>query len=85
MIYTEFDPLQEVIVGDSYSPGDIDHLLPKRSLIGFNKILEETKEDLENLSTQLKNLGVKVHRPKVYKFDKSIAMPRFDIPLPMSP
>ena len=85
MIYTEFDPLQEVIVGDSYLPGDIDHLLPKRSLTGFNKILEETKEDLESLSTQLKNLGVKVHRPTVYKFDKSIAMPRFDIPLPMSP
>ena len=41
-MYTEFDPLQEVIVGDSYAPGDLDKLLPQQSISGFNKILEET-------------------------------------------
>ena len=41
MIYTEFDPLEEVIVGDIYSPGDLDKFLPPKSLYGFNKILEE--------------------------------------------
>jgi len=45
MIYTEFDPLQEVIVGDCYDPGDLDWALPKDTIDGFNKILEETKED----------------------------------------
>ena len=29
MIYTEYDPLQSVIVGDTYAPGDVDHLLHK--------------------------------------------------------
>ena len=85
MMYTEFDPLQEVIVGDSYSPGDLDNLLPKQSISGFNKILEETKQDLDNLSQQLISNGVTVHRPTVHKFDSSITMPQFDIRLPMSP
>jgi len=85
MIYTEFDPLQEVIVGDSYSPGDLDLLLHSRNLTGFNKILEETKQDLDNLSTLLQSHGIKVHRPTVYTFDENIKMPEFDIRLPMSP
>lgn len=50
MIYTEYDPLLEVIVADCYSPGQIDHLLPSQSLGPFNRILQETKEDLDNLS-----------------------------------
>ena len=29
MTYTEYDPLESVIVGDSYAPGDVDHLLPE--------------------------------------------------------
>ena len=53
MIYTEFDTLEEVIVGDIYSPGDLDSFLPEKSLSGFNKILEETKEDFEKLSNFL--------------------------------
>ena len=46
MIYTEYDPLQSVIVGDTYAPGDVDHLLHKGNTSQFNKILEETKQDL---------------------------------------
>ena len=41
MIYTEYDPLQSVIVGDTYAPGDVDHLLTKGNTSQFNKILEE--------------------------------------------
>jgi hypothetical protein len=35
MIYTEFDPLQTVIVGDCYVPGDLDNFLPKDSISSF--------------------------------------------------
>lgn len=85
MIYTEFDPLQEVIVGDSYEASDLINLLHKRNLNGFDKILEETKEDLDNLSSLLQSHGVIVHRPDVYRFNTNIEMPTFDIRLPMSP
>lgn len=85
MIYTEFDPLEEVIVGDIYSPGDLDKFLPPKSLYGFNKILEETKEDLDNLSTFLTSGNIKAHRPKVHKFAHDFKMPEFDIVFPMSP
>lgn len=85
MIYTEFDPLEEIIVGDSYSPHDLDSLLHNRKLDGFNKILEETKQDLDNLADLLRKSGIKVHRPTVYKYNDKIDMPQFDIKLPMSP
>ena len=47
MVYTEYDPLEEVIVADSYVPGDLDHLFPDNSLSSFNRILEETKQDFD--------------------------------------
>ena len=46
MIHTEFDPLQEVIVGDCYAPGDMDHFLPKESISSFNKILKKPNKTL---------------------------------------
>lgn len=85
MIYTEFDPLQEVIVGDCYAPGDVDNFLPKKSISNFNKILEETKQDLNNLTDFLKKSNIKVHRPKVQKFKQPIQMPSFKINLPICP
>ena len=50
MIYTEYDPLESVIVGDTYAPGDVDHLLTKGNINQFNHILEETKQDLDTLA-----------------------------------
>jgi|TARA_R110000868_G_scaffold44849_2_gene149346 glycine amidinotransferase len=85
MIYTEFDPLKEVIVGDSYAPGDLDHLLPADSKDGFNKILEETKQDYDKLAQLLQSHDVKVHRPEVYKFDHEIKFSEFDVNLPIAP
>lgn len=54
MIYTNWDPLKEVIVGSC----------PKGSY--SNKIAQifgETREDLDNLANYLTKLGVRVHRP----------------------
>lgn len=85
MIYTEFDKLEEVIVGDCYDPGDLDNFLQDGSVAGFNQILEETKEDFEKLSDFLKQGGVKVHRPNVLKYKDNIEMSSFDVRIPMSP
>lgn len=85
MIYTEFDPLQSVIVGDCYAPGDLDNFLPSDSTASFNIILEETKQDLERLSNFLKQSNIQVLRPQVCKFDSNIKMPCFDVTLPICP
>lgn len=85
MIYTEYDPLEEVIVADSYIPGDLDHLLPYRSLSLFNKILEETKEDFDRLADFLTKGGITVHRPRVMKYPAHVAMSGFDVKFPMGP
>lgn len=85
MIFTEYDPLEEVIVADSYQPGDLDHLLPTKSLLMFNRILEETKQDFDNLSSFLVNGGIKVHRPTVMKYPSHVPMSGFNVDFPMGP
>jgi len=83
MTYTEYDPLESVIVGDTYAPGDVDHLL-NNNAAQFNKILEETKQDLDSLADFLKQGNINVMRPTLYHYD-SVKMPKFDIQLPMAP
>ena len=84
MIYTEYDLLESVIVGDTYSPGDVDHLLTSGNITQFNKILEETKQDLDALADFLKQGNVEVMRPTVYQYD-AVKMPQFRIDVPISP
>jgi N-dimethylarginine dimethylaminohydrolase len=85
MIYTEYDPLEEVIVADCCLPGDLDHFMPEKSLRLFNRILEETKEDFDKMAEFLKSGNIKVHRPDVLKFDSKISLPNFQVNLPMPP
>lgn len=56
-VWTEWDPLEEVIVGDCKPtyPGVSE----------LDKILTETKEDLDNLANYLTRLGIRVHRPTI--------------------
>jgi len=83
MTYTEYDPLESVIVGDTYSPGDVDHLLSNNTT-QFNRILEETKQDLDHLADFLKQGNVEVLRPTLYRYD-SLKMPEFKVQLPIAP
>jgi glycine amidinotransferase len=85
MIFTEYDPLEEVIVADTYLPGDIDELFPGQNLSSFNQILQETKEDFDRLADFLSQGNIKVHRPDVYAYKKSISFPNFNVAFPMSP
>jgi len=84
-IYTNWDPLQEVIVGDCYAPETLDKVLPKGAELQFNKILEETKEDLQNLADYLTRLKVKVHRPKVPEYKPYVDLGYFKIINPTAP
>jgi hypothetical protein len=84
-VYTEWDLLEEVIVGDCYSPGDLDWCIPPDHVDEFNNILTETKSDLDAMAALLTGLGVKVHRPTVHRYSNSITLGKFVIPTPISP
>ena len=84
-IWTNWDPLEEVIVGDSYSPGDLDWALDPSIKEQFNQLLKETKEDLDNLALLLSNLGVIVHRPVVTKYNGSVDLKTFLVKNPAAP
>lgn len=85
MIFTEWDSLTEIIVGDSYQPGDLDWAIEGSARKLFNRILNETKEDLDNLADYLSKMGIKVYRPKVTKYQSGISFPDFSIKIPTAP
>jgi glycine amidinotransferase len=84
-VWTNWDPLEEVIVGDCYAPGDLDWFIAPELQESFNTILEETKQDLDNLAQLLQRLGVRVHRPKVYQYQQSVNLGSFSVDCPTSP
>lgn len=78
-IYTNWDPLEEVIVGNCYSAVPLDWEIDPDSRSLLNRILTETKEDLDTLSVLLNDLGVKVHRPIPNKFPKEVNLLDFSV------
>jgi hypothetical protein len=62
-VYCQFDPLQEVWLGDCYPEEFYQDLDPEIRSI-FATITEITKKDLEGLEKILKSLGVTVQRPR---------------------
>jgi len=85
MIYTNWDPLEKIIVGNCYTQvpeswqitGDARELL--------NQILRETKEDLDNLANTLTKLGVTVYRPVVYNLPALVEFPTFKVLMATNP
>lgn len=84
-IWTNWDPLEEVIVGNCHAPGEFDNFIDTDIRNDFNKILKETKEDLDGLATTLQSMGVVVHRPTLISYRDKINLGTFDITMPMSP
>ena len=64
--YSEFQPLEEVIVGNTYSPDSFDSSdqFDQEAKDLLKKVFTETAEDLEKLVEILKGEGVVVQRPK---------------------
>ena len=64
--YTEFQPLEEVMVGKSYSPKNLDWLPEKMSKVTkrlLSYLLDETEEDYQNFIKVIEQYGAKVYRP----------------------
>jgi len=86
-IHSEFQPLEEVILGDCYVPGTIDHGFTGETALYFEKILAETKEDLDNIAAIMAAHGIVVRRPEVIPWphaDLSI-YGRFKLQWPSAP
>lgn len=64
-VYSEFQPLEEVIVGRAYPARAFDSVTDKEFQDSIKRVLEETEEDLSKLCEKLKELGVSVRRPEV--------------------
>ena len=71
-VWTNWDPLEEVIVGDCPQQSDSSWNLDNRARELFDEILFETKEDLDNLASTLEGLDVKVFRPRITEFQQVI-------------
>ena len=78
-IYTNWDPLQEVIVGNCYTSVPVKWSVAGDTKRLLNKILAETKEDLDNLATVLQTLGVTVHRPVPNQFPEEVKLVDFSV------
>ena len=61
--YTSWQPLEEVIVGRAYDPDYFDFIDNAQVRCQLQQILEETREDLDNLQHTIEKFGARVHRP----------------------
>lgn len=84
-VWTNWDPLEEVIVGNCHAPDTFNWFVEPALQDEFNNILEETKKDLDNLAVLLQGMGVQVHRPKLHNHQHSIELSLFSVQCPVSP
>lgn len=61
--YCTFDPLKIAMVGDVFPIEKFKHIREDKVLSPLARVIDETREDLENLASTLKSFGVAVHRP----------------------
>jgi len=61
--YTSWQPLEEVIVGDCFSGDYFDIIEDKKVYSQLAQILDETKEDFNNLAKLIEEYGASVKRP----------------------
>jgi glycine amidinotransferase len=84
-VWTDWDPLEEVIVGNCYAPGALNWFVEPALQDEFNNILAETKQDLDALAALLSEMGVQVHRPRVHEYQHSVGLATFSVPCPTGP
>lgn len=63
--YSEFQPLEEVIVGKAHSPEAFRHAEDPAIFDSVGRVLAETEEDIQELVRILEREGVRVHRPEI--------------------
>jgi hypothetical protein len=83
--YTSWQPLEEVIVGRVYTPDYFTYIENSDVRQQMSKILNETNEDLEELSKLLRQYGANVLRPDLPDIDQFLSdreRNKFEAPLP---
>jgi len=83
--YTSWQPLQEVIVGQVYPPKYFNYIKDPVVRGQLSQILDETTEDLDNLSDTIQKYGAKVHRPELFDLDQWNETLSVTIDVPMPP
>lgn len=63
-IFSEFQPLEEVLVGQAHPSTAFDYSQDSELRDGLQQILQETEEDLLKLVQIFESMGVTVRRPK---------------------
>ena len=61
--YSSWQPLEEVIVGNVYTSEYFDYIEDAQVRAQLSQILDETNEDLDNLTKKIQQYGAVVHRP----------------------
>lgn len=86
--HNTFDLCKEVIVGD-VNKSLLDTIENKNKRFILEDVIEETKEDLNDIQKILESFGTKVHRPDITAdFSKKITTPYFETQgwhLPLTP
>lgn len=86
-IHSEFQPLEEIILGDCYEPGTVKHGFKGDAAKHFERILAETKEDLDSIADLLRSHGITVRRPRVVPYPRETLSiyGRFNLQWPSAP
>lgn len=82
--YTSWQPLEEVIVGQAYTPDYFDFIENAQVRNQLQQILAETQEDLNKLQKTIETYGARVRRPALpdkHNFQQS-QMKSHGVPLP---
>jgi hypothetical protein len=83
--YTSWQPLEEVIVGCVYTPEYFDHIENPKVKSQLSRILNESNEDLDNLSKIISDYGAVVRRPELINLSLWHAQMSFIKEIPMPP
>lgn len=84
-VWTDYDPLKEIIVGNCPTADYFKPFLSADVIAALTPILKETKEDLDNMQRVFESLGVKVYRPKILPFQQNLKLPGFSIKNAIAP
>ena len=83
-VWTGWDPLTKIIVGQAYMPGSLDWYIDPKIKEQFNQILHETRDDLDQLAKFLENRGITVYRPDIETYSKNLEFSKFSV-VPTAP
>ena len=80
--HTPFQPLEAVLIGQGVSDDFFDWVIDDKVRDPLKRIVQETKEDLENLKDVCRKFGADVYQTKPLQFDHAVFKNKMAIPVP---